>query len=59
MPEPAASFDRADERPIVIATNQECYTELCAEKCAQLAAFAEEVDGMDMGLALLLGRSDK
>lgn len=45
--------------PIVISDNQECYTEHCAEKCSQLAAFASEIDGMDMGLALLLGWSDK
>lgn len=44
---------------IAISANQEGYPEYRAEKCTQLAAVAPEVDGLDMGLALLLGRSDK
>lgn len=44
---------------IVISANQEWYTEYRAEKYAQLAAVAPEVDGLDMGHALLLGRNDK
>ena len=44
---------------IVISANQDWHSEYRAEKRAQLAAVTPEVDGMDMGFALLLGRSDK
>jgi hypothetical protein len=44
---------------IVISANQEWYPEYLAEKRAQLAAVAPEVDDLDMGLDLLLDRSDK
>jgi hypothetical protein len=44
---------------IVVSANQEWLTEYRPEKRALLAAVAPEVDGLNMGLALLLGRSDK